>query len=401
MRGTVGNVIENVYDMTSQKVLPLVAWSLDGAAKVMRELELHNDKSRGAGARGKVARAGERQVGIKQLAAELGVSVGTVSRALNNRYGVDPETRERVMAAAKRLGYVPDAAARRLKSHPLWRVALLFAPFVGPGGEINPAALATVEALRAEAQRRGLEFILLPFAGDADLAARCEAGEFDAAITYGHFETATLELLAARELPTVAVQGRMRAGRQIPVRVDTRAAAYEAVVYLAALGHRRLALVAGPESELHHRGFHEGFAEAAAEFALESPAEWRLSLAADDIHAAGAARALAPLLAAERRPTAVVFASDWLACGGLKAAGEAGLGVPGDLSVTGFDNLPIAAEQAPPLTSFDVHLDVLAATVLDAATQLLENPLLRAPDMVEPLVRADFVKRGSCGLAGR
>lgn len=344
----------------------------------------------------------ERQVGIKQIAAELGVSVGTVSRALNNRYGVDPETRERVVVAAKRLGYVPDAAARRLKSHPLWRVALLFAPFVGPGGQINPAAVATVEALRGEALRRGLEFQLVEFRGDADVAERCEAGEFDAAITYGHFEAATLELLAARGLPTVSLQGWMRAGRVVPVRVDTRAAAYEAVLYLAALGHRRVGLVAGPESELHHRGFYEGFAAAAAEFALESPAEWRVALAADKLNVGGAAEALAPMLAdAARRPSAVVFASDWLACGGLEAARAAGLDVPRDLSLTGFDNVPIAAEQTPPLTTFDVHLDGLAATVFDAATRLLENPLLAGREMEEPRVRADFVKRGSCGLAGR
>ena len=103
----------------------------------------------------------ERPPGIKQLASELGISVGTVSRAMNNRYGVDPETRERVMEAAKRIGYVPDAAARRLKSHPLWRVNVLFAPFFGPNREINPAALATVEALRQSALRRGLAFALV------------------------------------------------------------------------------------------------------------------------------------------------------------------------------------------------------------------------------------------------
>jgi LacI family transcriptional regulator len=97
----------------------------------------------------------------------------------------------------------------------------------------------------------------------------------------------------------------------------------------------------------------------------------------------------------------VVFASDWLACGGLDAARAAGLQVPADLSVTGFDNLPIAAEQTPPLTTFDVHLDRLADTVLQAATQLLENPLLDVTALPGPLVRGDFIKRASCGLAPR
>jgi LacI family transcriptional regulator len=353
-------------------------------------------------ARGRRGATRERQVGIKQIAAELGISVGTVSRAINNRYGVDPATKERVIAAAKRVGYVPDAAARRLKSHPLWRVALLFAPFVGPGGEINPAALATVNALRSEAQKRGLEFQIVEYRNDADVAERCEAGEFDAAITYGHFEAGTFEMLAGRGLPTVALQGWMRAGRVLPVRVDTRTAAYEAVLYLAALGHRQVGLVAGPETELHHRGFHEGFAEAVEEFSLESPPEWRVELAADRLNVHGAASALAPVLAnAARRPSAVVFASDWLACGGLEAARSAGLSVPRDLSVTGFDNLPIAAEQQPPLSTFDMHLDLLVGTVLDAATRLLDNPMLSGAEMEEPRVRANFVKRASCALAGR
>jgi LacI family transcriptional regulator len=343
----------------------------------------------------------ERPPGIKQLASSLGVSVGTVSRALNNRYGVDPATRERVMEAAKRLGYVPDAAARRLKSHPLWRASLLFAPFLGPNREINPAALATVEALRQCALRRGLAFNVTEFAGDADLIARCDAAEFDVAITYGHFSAATLALLAARSVPTVSLQGLMHSGRQVPVRVDTHKAAYDAAVYLAALGHRRLALVAGPSTELHHRGFHEGFAEAVVEFALESPESWRVSLPPGRLTAAGAAEALTPVLATTPRPTAVVFASDWLACGGLDAARATGLNVPADLSVTGFDNLPVAAEQSPPLTTFDVHLDLLADTVLQTATLLLENPLLDATSLPEPLVRGDFIKRSSCGLAPR
>ena len=387
--------------MASEKtVLPVMRLGFDGAKNGIAG-QLHSLTSRRVMPRPRTASSVQRPPGIKQLALALGVSVGTVSRAMNNRYGVDPETRERVMEAAKRLGYVPDAAARRLKSHPLWRIALLFAPFRGPNQEINPAALATVDALRAEALRRGLSFQLIEFAGDDDVRARCEAGEFDAAITYGHFEPATLELLATREMPTVSVQGLVRSGRQIPVRVDTRAAAYEAVQYLAALGHRRVALVAGPTTELHHRGFHEGFAAAAAEFGLESPPEWRLSLATDRIHAAGAAGALAPLLAVEPRPSAVVFASDWLACGGLEAARAAGLRVPADLSVTGFDNLPIAAEQTPALTTFDVHLDVLADTVLQTTTHLLENPALDARELNEPRVRADFVKRASCGLKAR
>jgi LacI family transcriptional regulator len=301
-KGTVVNVIENDYDMASAKIFLHENGLVHGGPKNivaagLRSLASYMPMPRPST---QPSAPSERPPGIKQLAAELGVSVGTVSRAMNNRYGVDPETRERVMEAAKRLGYVPDAAARRLKSHPLWRVTVLFAPFLGPNREINPAALATVEALRQCALRRGLSFALTEFAGDDDLTARCEASEFDVAITYGHFDASTMTLLAARGVPTVSLQGLVHSARQVPVRVDTHRAAYDAAAYLAALGHRRLALVAGPTTELHHRGFHEGFAEAVAEFALESPEHWRLSLRPDRINAVGATEALAPLLAGGR-----------------------------------------------------------------------------------------------------
>jgi hypothetical protein len=149
-KGTVVNVIENDYDMASAKIFLHENGLVHGGPKNivaagLRSLASYMPMPRPST---QPSAPSERPPGIKQLAAELGVSVGTVSRAMNNRYGVDPETRERVMEAAKRLGYVPDAAARRLKSHPLWRVTVLFAPFLGPNREINPAALATVEALR-------------------------------------------------------------------------------------------------------------------------------------------------------------------------------------------------------------------------------------------------------------
>lgn len=338
-----------------------------------------------------------RPVGLKEIAAALGLSPGTVSRALNNRYGVDVATRERVVAEARRLGYAPDLAARRLKSHPSLRLGLLFAPFIGPGNAINPAALATVEALKAHAAESHIALTVVNSPSDADLGGLCAANEFDVLVAYGHFEPSALRIIEEAGAPAVLLQRVATAPRQIAVRVDTRAAAYHAVFYLAALGHRRVALVAGPADELHHHGFRTGFAEAVEEFGLHAPENWRLTLSPGQINRAGGAAAIAPLLGGADRPTAIVFASDWLALGGLDAATAAGLSVPHDLSITGFDNLDIGARGRPPLTTFDVHLDRLAATAMQAATELVENPLAPANDAGrDRTVLADFIKRGSC-----
>ncbi|MFH1499648.1 MAG: LacI family DNA-binding transcriptional regulator, partial [Verrucomicrobiota bacterium] len=309
-----------------------------------------------------------------------------------------------VLEEARRLGYVPDAAARRLKSHPLWRIGLLFSPFRGPNREINPAALATIDALRQNTERRRLAFSVIDFTDNAELETRCAEHEVDAVVTYGHFETSTFDLLARRSMPTVSLQGPSidASGHRVAVRVDTRAAAYQATQYLAALGHREVGLVAGPDTELHHRGFHEGFAAAVAEFGLHAPEAWRLSLPPDKINADGSAHALRPLLAGGQRPSAMLFASDWLAAGGLRAALDAGLTVPDDLSLVGFDNLPMAAGLKPALTTFDVHLDLLADSVLEAVTGLLASPGT-TPDETTGIRRvcADMVKRDSCALARR
>ncbi|HEY9249719.1 MAG TPA: LacI family DNA-binding transcriptional regulator [Rariglobus sp.] len=338
-----------------------------------------------------------RPPGIKQVAAALGVSVGTVSRALNNRYGVDPATRERVLEEARRLGYVPDSAARRLKSHPLLRVMLVFAPFLGPRGEINPAAIATVESLKLSAGRRGFAFAQRNFAGDDDLDQAVRDADFDVVVTYGHFEPASLALLEASGVPWVMLQGTSDAPRHISVRVDTRIAAYQAVLYLAALGHERVALVAGPQTELHHRSYREGFNDAVQEFGLHSPPRWQLHLPPDQVNEDGGAAILAPVLASPDRPTGIVFASDWLAMGGLRAARTAELVVPDQLSLIGYDNLAISQTANPPLTTFDVHLELFSDTVMQAVSELMENPLAPMTDADRNrTICADLVKRVSC-----
>ncbi|MDR1280692.1 MAG: LacI family transcriptional regulator [Opitutaceae bacterium] len=357
--------------------------------------------------------AGRRAPGIRELAARLGLGISTVSRAMNNRDRVDAGTRQRVMAMARKIGYVPDATARRLKSHPRLRVELLFSPYPDIHHNINPAALATIDALRRRAEARGIFLTTRELSEPgsaagatiaADLATHVAEQASDVIVTYGHFHDDTLDVLRAANLPVVCLQSLPGGPRQIGVTVDTKTAAYRAVNYLAALGHVRFALVAGGWESLHHRGYIEGFAEAVNEFSLISPDTWRIALAAADINEEGAMRALAPLvqLPADERPTALVFGSDWLAMGGLRAAQATGLAVPGETSLIGFDNVPAAAELSPALTTFDVHHDAMADAVLDAATELMENPHApETPGQAVRMVHADLVKRSSCAVWGR
>lgn len=351
--------------------------------------------------------------GIRELAARLGLGISTVSRAMNNRDRVDAKTRQRVMEMARKIGYVPDATARRLKSHPRLRVEVCFSPYRDSHQAINPAALATIDALQRRAADRGILLTVREFPqpgtrAESEVAAslreHVKERTSDVLITYGHFQESTLAVFKDSGLPVVRLQARPLAARQIGVVVDTRTAAYQAVEYMAALGHSRIALIAGGRESLHHRGYIEGFDDAVAEYRLRAPDAWRTPLTAAELNEESTQRLLAPLLRlpAAERPTALVFASDWLALGGLGAARSADLRVPQDVSVIGFDNVEKAAKATPPLTTFDVHHDTMADAVLDAATELMENP--QAPETDERsirMVRADLVKRASCAVWGR
>lgn len=336
-------------------------------------------------------------LGIKQLAKSLGISIGTVSRALNNRYGVNPRTRARVLEEARRLGYVPNSAARRLKDHPALTIGLFFAPFVGLNQEINPAALNFVQMLKNQAELEGYSLDTIFFSRENEMRAQVESHRFDVAVFYGQFPAEVFDVVNEIGVPAVVLHHHARHADQVSICIDMKQAAATAVEYLAALGHERIGIVTGPAVSLHVEGYRAGFLSALEEFGLTHVPEWDWELAAADSNKTGAAEALLPLFRSKRRPTAMIFFSDWLALGGRQAARNAKLRVPEDISLIGFENMPSSAEIDPPLTTFDVHFPKAAELVIEMATKLGGGQYSEAkPEDREILMSAELVKRGSC-----
>lgn len=337
-------------------------------------------------------------IGIKELAAHLGVSIGTVSRSLNNRYGVNAETRERVLDAAREYGYVPNSAARQLMARPALTVGLFFAPYYGPHGEINPSSLSIIEALRSHMQSQDIELQIFYYQNDQEL--RMQAKSVNVGIFFGRFEDATLEAVHAMRLPCVLYSRQSSHPDQLCVMPSARHSSALAVQYLAALNHERIALMTGPLVEAPYRGYREGFMQAMQEFRLKVNKDWLLELPASQCNKDGACAALLPLLQgkdARQRPSAVIFSSDWLAIGGRSAAREASLRVPEDLCLIGYDNLPLSAELDPPLTTFDIHRPDLVQTITRLVSHLGNiTGNKKAISQREFLIIPDLIKRGSC-----
>ncbi|MDR1788942.1 MAG: LacI family transcriptional regulator [Opitutaceae bacterium] len=339
------------------------------------------------------------RVDLRTLSRLVGLSMVTVSRALNNRPGVKAATRQRVLAAAREHGYAPSAAARLLRARPSLVAGLVFAPYYGPSREINPHALALVERLRAALRLRGVDMRVLYFEGDE--ALRGQILEANVLVFYGSFRESAFAIAAESGIPALLFDKRSGQPGQISVLVDAAQSCARAVEYLAALGHERVGLVTGPAEELYYNEYARAFPGALRELNLPARPEWVFQLPAAACNQDGARAALLPLLRRPNpaeRPSAIVFASDWLALGGRRAALDAGLSLPADLSIIGHDNLPSGAEIEPALTTFDVHAGRVVQTLTHFAVLLgSRRDGAPAPGAArEVLIPADFIKRASC-----
>ena len=291
---------------------------------------------------------------LRTIAEAVGVSRTTVSNAYNRPDQLAPALRDRILGTAHELGYWgPDPAARRLRSGRREAVGLLVSEGLS-GALTDPASVMVLQGIARATEDAGVALLLVPERGGVREAV------VDAFCLYS-LAADHPSVAAARErgVPLVVVDAPRIEGHAFVGSEDRRGARL-AVEHLLALGHRRFALLT--TSAVHHD---------------------RL---------AGYRDALEAALAANQRPTALIAATDQLALGALEAAGEAGLRVPDEVSVIGFDDIPGAAWSRPALTT--VRQPLLEKG--EVAGRLLSD----GPDGREVILPVQLVVRGSTARAG-
>jgi len=331
---------------------------------------------------------------IDDVAARAGVSAAAVSFAMNGRPGVGAATRERILAVAAELGWRPSAHARALTEARARAVGLLLARPVEQL-EYDPffvRFLAGIERVLARTDH-ALVLRVMDAAEPPDLGAYerlAASGRVDGFLLCDvELDDPRFDLLAAAGLPAV-VAGHPVSPCPFPW-VETEHAHGMASVteHLIALGHERIGFVGGAPQLEHVQ----------ARLAV-----WRETLAAAGLEPGPVAYGGAePLLDAPERPGAIVFGSDMLAAAGLAAARERGISVPDELSLTGFDDSPVAALASPPLTSVRVdyaQFGEAAATTLLAAIAGEQPPALRGAEP-ELVVRASTARAQASRLRRR
>jgi LacI family transcriptional regulator len=312
-----------------------------------------------------------RRATIRDVASRAGVSHQTVSRVINASTSVSARTRERVLGAIDELGYVPSSIARGLSSNRTHSLGLVT-------DDISDFFFGhMVAGAEAEARRRGY-FLMI---------ASVERGDDERGYLRLMLERRVEGLILARpsvplnrehlvavrraRVPLVLV-GSSRVPGVVIADTDNRRGGYDATRHLLELGHRRIATIVGPPGWQSAVARREGFRQAIREVGVE--ADVTLEEEADDWGIDAGEAAAARLLARGFAFTALFAHSDLIALGAIARLRQAGLRVPEDVSVVGFDDLPVAAVVDPPLTTVHQPMQEVGAFAAGLLLDQLGRP---------------------------
>lgn len=326
---------------------------------------------------------------MRDVAAHAGVSVATVSRALSGGSGrVTADTLERVQRFAGELGYHPNHLARHMRSGSSRLLAFVI------GDVSNPFFTEIVRGYEDVAQRHGYSLVL----ANTDESPTREAGILDlmgaeraAGVVLASTNQApdALRKLQSLRIPIVAIDRRIDGVETDVVAVDNDTAAHEAVEHLIRLGHRRLAMITGPDWASSTGERLGGYERALREHRIPKSA---VMIRRGDLRESGGHEMTMELLKLEEPPTAIFSANNLTTLGCLRALRRLGVRVPDEVSLIGFDDFPGADLVEPPVTVVQQPTYQLGARAAEMLIERIRHP--QAP-VRELLLSAHLVVRGT------
>ena len=329
---------------------------------------------------------------IKDVAREAGVSVATVSRVFNDSELVSDDTRKHVRDVAGRLKYWPNGAARSLITSRTHAIGVLLPDLYGDFFS------ELIRGIDLAARDEG--FHLLVSGSHADThaliaALRSMRGRIDGLVVMAPDEGSAAAIHdAAGGAPVVVLDPGLGLAGCDTISIANQDGAYQAVRHLAGLGYRRIAAVTGPAANSDAQQRLAGYRGALAEAGIAY--DPRLVVEGDFTEPSGY-HAVESLLALEQRPEAVFFGNDYMAIGGLAALSTAGLRVPEDIAIAGFDDIAMARYLTPALTTVHVDLIEFGARAIRRLLAIRDGASGDVPH--HEIVGATLVVRRSCGAA--
>jgi LacI family transcriptional regulator len=329
---------------------------------------------------------------IKDVARQAGVSIATVSRAYNGSPRVSEPTARRVLEVAERLDYWPNSAARSLSTRRTHVIGVLLPDLYG---EFFSEVIRGVDHA---ARREGYQILVScshADRGELIASVRSMRGRVDGLIAMApNRESASAVREIAEYAPFVLLNTPVEIGGCKTISIANFEGAYAMVRHLLALGHRRIATVCGPSGNIDAHERLRGYRLALRSGRIDPREE--LEFSGDFTEASGYAAA-ERLLELRRRPTAVFAANDYMAIGLISALRVAGVRVPEDVAVGGFDDIAMARFVSPPLTTVHVDAYALGQRAVQHCLASAGNRNSRKHSNLRTVLSTALVLRQSCG----
>ncbi len=372
----------------------------DGSGEVPKAVGAENGSTVGRPVR--LARVATMQ----DIADAVGVSQSTVSRVLTGApmpVPISPATRQRVLDMARQMRYRPNPLARGLRGARTMLLGVIVREIT------DPFFAGAIDAISVEASKRGYNVVLGHAHGRTDeaiaLRAVLETRHCDAILLVGDTSDQP-RLLEDLNEANVTVVGMWQGSASLPgvatVNVDNRMGVVSLIDHLFGLGHRSFGFIGGSFSFAGGRALGDirerqiAFSEGMADRGVGVPPEY-----VRDVHNnyAGGASAFEALMSLPDPPTAVLASTDMLAIGALRAANLLGLRVPGEVSIVGFDDLPLAEHTTPPLTTVRQPMSRMAAVAVGAAVGATSDGISGRTSAIFECLEPTLVIRESSGPA--
>lgn len=312
-------------------------------------------------------------VSMKDISVTCGVSVATVSKALNNHSDIGEETKEHIRQVAKEMGYFPNSAAKALKTNRTYNIGVLFVDDDQSGLKHDYFAYV-LDSFKRTAEQRGYDITFINCCktrtNKMSYLEHAMYRGFDGVVIacIDFYDPNVVELVRS-EIPVVTIDHLFN--NRIAIISDNVKGMKDLLTFVYKKGHRKIAYIHGADSAVT-QGRLSSFYKTAEELGLEVPDEYVKEAAYRDTKATYARTQ--ELLDLPNMPTCILYPDDFASFGGINAIKERGLGIPEDISVAGYDGIRIGRHLEPQLTTLWQDTEQLGAKAAENLINLIEHP---------------------------
>lgn len=322
-------------------------------------------------------------ISIKEVARRSGVSVATVSKALNGKSDIGEETKKRIRKIADEMGYLPNATARALRSKRSYSIGVLFGSEEGAGltDEFFPKVM---NSLKKAVEKRGYEITFInKEIGNHTMTylEHCRYRGVDGVVlAYVQYGEPEIKELIESDFPVVTVDSVFN--KKTSICYDYAQGIRDLITYIHAKGHRKIAYIHGQGADVIGitKERIDSFYHTMTELGLSVPEEYVKE--GEYLNCCKAGQLTAELMDLPDPPTCILYPNDFSALGGMREIYKRKLVIPDDISIAGYDGIPVSKALTPELTTLEQDLDKMGDAIAENIVSLIENPMKTEPKRV-------------------